>query len=368
MLRRKLTRGRSQINAMAGSRSNDELSTPIIPHKDASNTIDCHTDDINEAASILIAMSSDKGTLKKDAEIRTLEHAVARGAPSAVPDTPAAAPTSLDSSFNTAISIEDGEVGEGQTAHASTNTIKTSASPTKLMSSDAKITSGEAQRGNAERVVVAPERTIFAGRIGDVLSARRREKKLAVQSRQEIETEQDVGHNGPGNVDTQTDASIDVEHAESANIGKLVMATPIADKGKGKAPASEQEGDMTNANVIAQHTSTITAEVPKRAITIADKGKDKAPAFEGTNNNFNTIEQPAEYASLRGRALPKDETPSAKPSRAPYNGAQTTTTQHFLQTTAHPQSAGMGARRANVNKANELARSIKGPSFQQVRL
>lgn len=373
----------SPDNTMADSKPSNDPSTSITPDNDLSKTIDSHTKDIDEAANILIAMSSDRGTPETEPEVRTLEHAAAQGAPAPLPmalrnssnvehavtqGSPATSTASitLSNTCNIAISIEDGEVVEGQTAHTSTATVIASLSPTSLMTSDARTTSAEVQRGIVERVVVTPERTILAGRIVNEMTSRQREKQPAGQGAQAVETEQEKDHNDLKRLDTQAQASVNVERTETTTSGKLTMAVPTTDKGKGNSPASEQGGDVAIANAMVQHTRSIDEKL-KKAVPVAEKGKGKAPNAQQTRT-LKTIEGGGEPASLRGGALPRDDPPSAKPSIAPYHGAQTTTAQHFLKTTANPETAENGARRAHLNEAYELARSIRTTSVKQVSL
>lgn len=340
---------------MADSKQNDQ-------NNDIPKMADSHTDVDDDAAKILVVMSSSGGTVQNDAEMRTLEHAAAQGAPAPTPSpsqgatssvTPAPAAITSDNASNIVASFENDE-SEGQTAHTSNGTIRASRAPTTLVASDARTTSAGAARGIIERVLVTPERTILAGRVDHGLTARQREKLPAAQGGQEVETEQETEHNDPMDIDTQD--NVNVSQTESTDTKSQVVVLPATQWFRLQAQA--QQGSR-NSNT----TEEFGGQKPQ-----ADKGKGQAPADDQTNN-VGTMVQAEERASLRGGALPDDSSPpSHKPSKAPLR-AQTTTALHFLQTTANPETAKVLARRAELNNANELARRIGvRPSIRQVNL
>ena len=239
-------------------------------------------------------MSPDKETTQQAAEVRTLEHAMVQGAPIPTPASTSGTPSRLV--------ISSG----GQAVQKP----KISPKPfTSRLTSDVTTTSREAQRKIRECVIVSPDRTILAGRTDSKLG--QKGKKVAV---------------------SHTRRAINVS-------------------GHGQNEAMDIDSNTVGNNEISSRT--------RAGNVLPNRSNDNSPNTQQTGNAPTMAAAPGPL-SLRtgGFAGGGGGTPAHKPSINPFNGAQTTTAQHFLQTSANPATAGDDARRAHLNNANELARSL----------
>lgn len=240
-------------------------------------------------------MSPDKETTQQAAEVRTLEHAIAQGAP-----TPAPALTS-GTPFRLVIS----------SGRQAVQKSKTSPNPfTSHLTSDVVTKFGETQRGICERVIVSTDRTILAGR-----------------------TDSNLGQKGKKVVVNNTRCAI------NAN-------------GGGQNDAMDIDSNTDGINAISSRT--------RAENLLPNRSNDDNSANTQQRGNAPTMAAALRPLSLRTGGFPGGSggTPAHKPSINPFNGAQTTTAQHFLQTTANPATAGDDARRAHLNSANELAKRV----------
>lgn len=246
-------------------------------------------------------MSPDKDPTQQAAEVRTLEHAKAQGAPFPTSASTAGTPTRLVISLG----------------RQAVQKPKTSPKPfTSRLTSDVATTSGETQRGIRERVIVSPDRTILVGRTDSNLG--QKGKKVVVNH-----TRRAINASGGGQIDAMDiDSNTDGNNAISSRIrsGNL-----LPNRSNDNSPNTQQRGNAPTMAAAPEPLSLHTA------------------GFPGGGGG----------------------TPAHKPSINPFNGAQTTTAQHFLQTTANPANARGDARRAHLNNANELAKRlavVKPPS------
>lgn len=236
----------------------------------------------------------DKETTEQAGEVRTLEHAMAQGAPVSTPGSTSETPSLLV--------IQSG----GQAVQKP----KTSPKPfTSCLTSDVSTTSVEAQRGIREHVIVSPDRTILAGKV---------EPNLGQKGKQVV-----------------------VNHTRRA----------INGSGGGQNDAMVINSDTGGNNAISSRTRAENV-LPNRSI-------DNSPTRQRRGSAL-TMAAAQGPLSLRTEGFSGGSigTPAHRPSINPFNGAQTTTAQHFLQITANPATAGDDARRAHLNNANELARSL----------
>ena len=248
-------------------------------------------------------MSPNKETTQQAAEVRTLEHAMVQGAPP-IP-TPA-----LTSGTPSRLVISSDQAVQ-----------KRKASPkpfTNRLSSDVTTTSREALRGIRECIIVSLDRTILAGRADSNLGQKGR-KVVVNRTRRAI----NVGVGGHNDaVDIDSDTMFNNAISSRTRAGNL-----LPNRSNDNSPNTQQRG---NAPTMAAAAGPLSLHT-------------------------------------KGFPLGGGGTSAHKPSINPFNGAQTTTAQRFLQITANTATAGGGARRAHFNNANELARNSAAASFTQSR-